>query len=63
MLSKNRIHIPDSNEHACKILCDLLTKKEFNELVKSDSELNNFIKENKFCVNNLEGGYKNKERL
>ena len=64
LLSRNRLHIPDSNEHVCEIMEMVLKPEELGVLMKLDPEFRSFI-ENFQQSKNIESGRNNlgKERI
>jgi len=64
LLSRNRIHIPDSDEHACQIIEMLIGKDELSELTSSDPEFKSFIEGHRLPRNpEFEGGGNREGRL
>lgn len=43
LLSRNRLHIPDSNQHVCEILEMILEPEELSAIVKLDPEFRSFV--------------------
>jgi nucleoside diphosphate kinase len=62
MLSRNRVHVPDSDEHVCEIMMGLLDNSEMEEVAVLDPELVDFVRG---CGGEIghEGRHIGKERL
>ena len=63
MLSRNRVHVSDSDNHVCYILGMLIDDLELRQLIKIDPELVGFIEGCGRDGSEFEGGKNNKERL
>lgn len=63
MLSRNRVHVPDSDSHVCEIVDALLTETELKEVTKDNPDFKRFMEGKKNEGDECEYGYGNKERL
>jgi len=63
MLSRNRVHVPDSNTHVCEIINVLLDNDELKKIQEADIDLIDFIEGCKQNTIEYEAGHGNKERL
>ncbi len=63
MLSRNRVHVPDSDDHVREIIGVLLNETELREIIEDDPELIEFIEGSKNGGDECEGIHGDKERL
>lgn len=63
MLSRNRVHIPDSDDHTCEILKELLDESEVKSIEKLEPEFGEFLEGRVFRGIEQDRGFGGKERL
>lgn len=63
MLSRNRVHVPDSDDHVCEIIGFLLTENELREIIEVDPELMGFLEGCSRPRIEFDGGHTDKERI
>lgn len=63
MLSRNRVHVPDSDDHVCEIIGLLLSESELREIMEANPELIELLEGCRRSGIESDGGHGDRERI